>query len=92
MGWPAHVSSVNDFLYYVIFVDGYSKFTWLYLLKFKSDVFDVFKHFKATVENQLDTRIKILRTDKRGEFTSNAFKHFCLSNGLVHQFTCPRTP
>ena len=48
---PSPMSFVNDFLYYVIFVDDYSKFTWLYLLKFKSDVFDVFKHFKATVEN-----------------------------------------
>ena len=45
------MSFVKYFLYYVIFVDDYSKFTWLYLLKFKSDVFDVFKHFKATVEN-----------------------------------------
>lgn len=83
---------VNDFVYYVIFVDEYSKFTWLYLLKFKSNVFDVFKHFKATVENPVDTSIKILRTDRGGEFTSNAFKHFCLSNGLVHQFTCSHTP
>ena len=55
------MTSVNDFLYYVIFVNDYSKFTWLYLLKFKSDVFDVFKHFKAIVENQLDTRIKVLK-------------------------------
>ena len=82
------MSFINDFIYYVIFVDDYSKFTWLYLFKFKSDVFEVFKHFEATVENQLDIRIKVLRTDRGGEFTSNSFKHFCLSNGLVHWFTC----
>ena len=59
------------------------------LVKVQIDVFDVFKHFKATVENQLDTKIKILGTDKGGEFTSKAFKNFCLSYGLIHQFTCP---
>ena len=88
----APVISVNDFQYYVIFVDEYLKFTWLYLLKFKLDVFDVFKHFKATVENQLGTKIKILRTNRGGEFTSNAFKNFCLSHGLIHQFTFLHTP
>ena len=62
------------------------------MLKFKLDVFDVFKHFKANVENQLDTKIKFLRTDRGGEFTSNAFKHFFLSHGLIHHFTCPHTP
>ena len=51
-----------------------------------------FKHFKATVENQCDTKIKILRTDRGGEFTSNAFKNFYLSHGLIHQFTCLHTP
>lgn len=87
-----HVTSVNDFQYYVTFIDEYLKFTWLYLLKFKLDVFDVFKHFKDTVENQLDIKIKILRTNRGGEFTSNAFKNFCLSHGLIHKFTCPHTP
>ena len=89
---PAPVTSTNDFLYYVLFVDVYSKFTWLYLLKYKSDVLDVFKYFKATVENQLNSKIKILRTDNGGEFTFNAFKLFCSSHGITHQFSCPHTP
>lgn len=40
---PALVTSTNDFQYYILFIDDYSKFTWLYLLKHKSDVLDVFK-------------------------------------------------
>ena len=39
----APVTLVNDFQYYVIFVDEFSKFTWLFLLKYKFDVFEVFK-------------------------------------------------
>ena len=88
----APTTSINDFQYYVLFVDDYFKFTWLFLLKFKSDVFEVFKYFKATIENQLDSKIKILRTDRGGEFTSNMFKRFCSSNGIIQHFTYPHTP
>ena len=76
----------------LFFVDKCSKFTWLFLFRLKSDVFDVFKHFKATVKNQLDTKIKILKSDKGGEFTSNAFKNFFSSNGIIQHLSYPRTP
>ena len=89
---PAPVVSINDYKYYLVFVDDFTKFTWLYLLKFKSDVFTIFKYFKATVENLLDHKIKILRTDCGREFTSNAFKEFCSTQGITHQLSCPHTP
>ena len=89
---PAPVTSTNDFQYYLLFVDEYSKFSWLYLLKHKSDVLDIFKFVKATVETQLDSKIKVLRTDNGGEYTSHAFKHFYSTQGLIHQFSCPYTP
>ena len=89
---PTPVTSLNDFQYYILFVDEYSKFTWLYLLKHKFDLLDIFKFFKAIVENQLDSKIKVLRIDNGGEFTSNAFKNFCSTHGLIHQFSCPHTP
>ena len=88
----APVTSINDFRYYLVFVDDFSKFSWLYLLKHKSDVFDVFKYFKAYVENQLHTSLKILRTDGGGEFTSTAFHQFCSKHGIIHQTSCPHTP
>lgn len=64
---PAPITSINDFRYYLSFIDEFSKFTWVYLLQHKSDVFDVFKYFKAYIETQLNTQIKILRTDGGGE-------------------------
>ena len=79
----ALITSINDFQYYILFVDEYSKFTWLYLLKHKSNVLNIFKFFKATIENQLDSKIKVLRTNYGGEFTFNAFKLLCSTHGLV---------
>ena len=45
------LSFILGFSYYVIFVDDYTQFTWLFLLKHKHEVLSVFKHFKALVEN-----------------------------------------
>ena len=46
----APMCSINGFKYYVLFIDHYTKFTWIYLLKSKSEVFTKFVHFKATIE------------------------------------------
>jgi len=43
---PSHISSSNGFSYYISFVDAYSKFTWIYFLKNKSETFSIFQQFK----------------------------------------------
>ena len=91
MWGPAPITFRNDFRYYLLFIDDYSKFAWMYLLKHKSNVFDLFKYFNTYVKNQFDTKIKILRTDGGGEYTSTVFNQFCFSNGII-QLTCPHTP
>jgi hypothetical protein len=50
-------------VYYVSFIDDFSRKTWIYFLRKKSEVFDRFKEFKALVENQTEKIIKVLRTD-----------------------------
>ena len=52
------MSFINDFIYYVIFVDDYSKFTWLYLFKFKSDVFEVFNILKQQLKISLTQELR----------------------------------
>ena len=89
---PALVTSVLGYRFYVIFVDDFTRFTWLFLLKHKFEVFTVFLHFKALVKNQFGSTIKTLRTDGGGEYTSNHFKSFCLENGIQHQLSCPYSP
>eukprot|EP00253_Pinus_taeda_P003732 PITA_03732 len=60
---PVKVPSLGKSVYYVSFIDDFSRNTWIYFLKKKSEVFDRFKEFKALVENQTEKRIKVLRTD-----------------------------
>ena len=51
--------------------------TWIYFLKNKDEVFSKFKEFKALVENLSKRKIKVLRSDNGGEFTSGEFKELC---------------
>ena len=60
--------------YYVTFIDDFSRFTKLYLLRNKDDAFDAFVFYKFEVENQLSRKIKRIRFDRGGEYISlNAF-------------------
>jgi hypothetical protein len=61
-------------MYYISFIYDFSRKTWIYFLRKKSEVFDTFKEFKALVENQTEKQIKVLRIDNGGEFCRNEFE------------------
>ena len=87
---PAPLFSINGFSYYVTFVDQFSRYTWLYLLKSKGDVFIAFKHFKTLAENQLNCSIKAFQSDWGGEF--QGLTSFLQDHGIQHKVFCPYTP
>ncbi|RVW89893.1 Retrovirus-related Pol polyprotein from transposon TNT 1-94 [Vitis vinifera] len=89
---PSLVSSHEKFKYYVTFIDDHSRFTWVYFLRSKSEVFRTFTEFLAYVDNQFSTSIKTLRTDSGGEYLSTEFQAFLASKGIIHQRSCPSTP
>ena len=62
--------------YYITFIDDYSRYTRVYLLRNKDEARDVFIKYKNEVENQLSKKIKRLRTDREGEYESNPFNFF----------------
>lgn len=66
--------------------------TWIYFLRQKSKVFFIFKKFKVVVENQRGLKIKTLRSDGDGEYTSNEFGKFCEDTRLEGQLTTSYTP
>ena len=78
--------------YFITFIDDCSKYCYVYLLHSKDEALNMFKTYKAEVENQLEKKIKIIRSDRGGEYESIAFADFCALNGIVHQTTAPYTP
>lgn len=68
--------------YFMILVDDFSRMMWVLFLKEKYEAFDKFQIFKNSVENELGKKIKYLRLDRGGEFTSNEFNIFYDANGI----------
>ena len=70
-------------------MDAFSRYTWIYLLRNKSDSFQTFQNFKAQAKLQLGFKIKCLQSDWRGEFC--AFTDYLTINGIIHRIYCPHT-
>ncbi|CAL2257770.1 unnamed protein product [Prunus armeniaca] len=92
-----HVS----FKYFITFTNDLSRFGYVYLIAEKSNALDMFKVFKAEVENQLDLKIKVVRSDRGGEFYGRfdeagrnlgCFARFLQQEGIVAQYTNRGTP
>ena len=70
------INSYNEFKYFVIFIDDFSRTTWLYLLNSKDEVFNCFQEFLCLIENQFDAKLKIFRSDNGTEFVNKNFTTF----------------
>ena len=89
---PMNVTSVGGSRYFIIFIDDKTRMTFISFIKTKNEVFEKFKDFKALVENQQCKRIKRLRSDNGGEYTSKKFEDYLKECGIQHEKTIPYTP
>ena len=78
--------------YFITFIDDYSKYCYVFLLKTKDEALETFIIFKNEAETQTGKKLKRLRSDRGGEYTSNQFTQLCQSFGIVHEETAPYSP
>ncbi|CAL2265123.1 unnamed protein product [Prunus armeniaca] len=86
------VTSVTGFRYYVLFTDEYSRYSWIYPMRRKSEVFSHFQKFVAMVKNIFGTSVKYLQSDNGMEYVNTSFTTLCNSLGIQQRFSCPHTP
>ena len=89
---PLPVTSKEGARYFAMFTDDFLRKTLVYLLRMKDKVFDAFKLWKPLVENEVEHKIKVLRTDNGGEYVNHAFESFLAVHGIKHQKTNVYTP
>ena len=89
---PFNQMAPVGFYYFIAFIDDLSRYGHLYLMKYKSESFENFKEFRVQIENQMRKSIKILRSDRGGEYLSIEFIGFLKEHGIISQITPPGTP
>jgi hypothetical protein len=89
---PMTVASLNVYLYYVLFIYDHSRKMWIYFLNTKDGVLARVQEFKSQVENLTRRRIKVLRSDNGGEYTSMDFSDLCIEAGIKREYTVPYNP
>ena len=78
--------------YFITFTDDLSRFGYVFLIKHKSEAFDKFKKYQSLVEKQIGESIKVLRSDRRGEYLSNNFFDHLKFKDILSKWTPPYTP
>ncbi|GJY98613.1 ribonuclease H-like domain-containing protein [Tanacetum coccineum] len=89
--WTSPIVSSSGFKYYVLFLDHFSHYLWIYPLKHKSDMFGKFVHFRQYVQNQFKCDIKSFQCNHGGEFDNNQLHTLFATHGIQLRFSCPKT-
>ena len=89
---PMPIVSMGGAIYFVTFIDDFSRKVWAYPLKRKDEVFSVFKRFVTLVETKIGKKVKCLHFDNGGEYVSKSFQDFCDTKGIKRELTPPYTP
>ena len=81
----------GDNKYFITFVDDSTKYCYVYLLKSKDEALEKFILYKTEVENQLRGKIKLIRSDRGGEYVTPV-GDYCVQHGIRHEVTPPYSP
>lgn len=89
---PARVESLGRARYFVTFIDDYSRWCEIRVLRQKSDVLQAFRDFKVQIEIQTGQKIKCLMSDNGREYCNVEFDKFLRENGIKRRLTVTHTP
>ena len=89
---PLNVQARGGYEYFISFIDDYSRYGYIYLMRRKSEAFEKFKEFRAEAEKQLSKTIKTFRSDRGGEYLDTEFTDYLIENGIVSQLSAPGDP
>ncbi|GKA11330.1 putative ribonuclease H-like domain-containing protein [Tanacetum coccineum] len=89
---PTFVSSLMHKKYCLVVTDDYSRFSWVFFLTTKDETSEILKFFIKEVENLVDKKVKIIRSDNGTEFKNKVMDDFCREKGIKREYSVARTP
>lgn len=82
----------GNFTYYILFIDCYSRFITLFLMKSRNEALPLFLQFQATAERFCGQQIKLLRVDNAPELVQGQMAAHCKDHGISYEKTVPDSP
>ena len=89
---PSRVKNITGSRWFVTFIDDHTRITWVFLMKEKSEVAQLFQYFHNMVKTQFQACIQVLRTDNGREYYNSELGSYLQKHGIVHQSSCVNTP
>ena len=89
---PTQYTSIGGNKYRFVIVYDFTRYTWVFFLVDKSDVFATFKSFVKGIHNEFETTIKKVRSDNGSEFKNTRVDDLCDEFGIRHQFSTKYSP
>jgi transposase InsO family protein len=87
---PSRIRSMGDKWYVLVIVDDYSRYSWVFFLKNKDEVFEHFQSLALRLNNEHPNWLKVIHSDNGTEFRNASFDQFCLEHGVDQQVSAPR--
>ena len=88
---PSPIFTMRGSRYFVIFIDDYSRFTWIYLMHSRSELLGIYDAFQRMIQTQFSRKIKIFRSDNAQEYKQTDFLNILKQNGTLPHSSCPGT-
>ena len=89
---PSRVRSVGGKWYVLVIVDDFSRYSWVFFLASKDEVFMHFRSLALRLFKEQEGALRAIRSDNGTEFKNASFDAFCRDHGIEHQFSAPRVP
>jgi hypothetical protein len=83
------VVGYGGFLYFMLLVDDYSRYTFVFFLKHRNDALMYFKQYRVAVERFLKEQVAAIRVDNAPEFIEGEFATYCAEEGIQYEKTVP---
>ena len=89
---PSRIKNISGARWFVSFVDDHTRLTWVFLMKNKSEVGQIFQSFNNMIQTQFTTKIRILKTDNAKEYFKDSLSSYLLDQGIIHISSCVDAP